>query len=228
MRNHSLLTFVFLSVAAHAAIVGLWPRTEQVTPELQEGTIEIGLISLARVDIDFSRDLRQLQHLAQMVQKKVSKQKPVKAIATQPKADTGQRNDFKELKEITRKVIKDAVAENLNEEVALPTVSSESSEKFTNPVSASKAAPLYAINPAPSYPTNALRYGWEGEVRLKVTVNRSGNVDRIEIEQSSDYHVLDQAALNTVRYWQFEPARIGDTSTEGTVSIPIRFRIKRS
>ena len=85
-----------------------------------------------------------------------------------------------------------------------------------------------AVNPAPVYPADALRYGWEGEVWLIVDVSRSGEASNVKVDKSSGYPVLDRAASRTVRKWQFEPARVGTESVEGSVRIPVRFKIKRT
>jgi protein TonB len=109
-----------------------------------------------------------------------------------------------------------------------PASTLSSSQPGTSPAAATKAAPLYSKNPAPDYPATALRYGWEGEVWLRVVVGSSGMVDKITIEQSSNYLVLDQAAVKTVRKWKFIPAKIGNLSTKGSIRIPILFKIKRT
>ena len=228
MSNRSLVIFIAFSVAAHAAVVGLWPDTEQISPQLQKTSIEIGMVALPRINQDFTRDLNRLQHLAQMIQKQRTRQKPATSTTKTTPSPTGRQIDIQTIKEISGQILTEAIAETIDESIALSSVTSSSPNQDNNPVTASKAAPLYAANPAPVYPANALRYGWEGEVLLTVTVKRSGAVGKIVIEQSSDYQVLDQAAVNTVRNWQFEPARIGKEATEGAVSIPIRFRIKRS
>ncbi len=228
MSNRSLIFFVAFSISAHAAVVGLWPETKQTTTQPQDCSIEIGMVSLPRIDLDFTRDLSRLQHLAQMIQKQRSGQKLTTSSVKLRQDNNDRRIDSESIKQISNQILIEAITEGVNTKVSLSAVSTNTPNQNNNPVTASKAAPIYAINPAPVYPVNALRYGWEGEVWLKVIVDRSGAVGKIIVEQSSDYQILDQAAINTVRNWHFEPARIGKEATEGAVSIPIRFRIKRS
>ena len=228
MSNRSLIIFLAFSIAAHAAVVGLWSDTEQIPPQRLESSIEIGMVALPRINRDFTRDLSRLQHLAKMIQQQRAGQKPVTSATKTTPDPNGRRVVVQTAKEISSQLLTEALSASIDEIVALSSATSSSPNQNNNPATASKAAPLYAINPAPVYPASALRYGWEGEVRLKVIVKRSGAVGEIIIEQSSDYRILDQAAVNTVRNWQFEPARIGHETTEGAVSIPIRFRIKRS
>ena len=89
-----------------------------------------------------------------------------------------------------------------------------------------EAKPLYRTNPAPEYPPMARLKGYQGQVVLKVLVNRGGNVGDLELSKSSGYPVLDQAAVDSVKKWIFVPARRGNESVEMWVRIPIRFKLE--
>lgn len=91
-----------------------------------------------------------------------------------------------------------------------------------------EAKPDYLRNPAPVYPREARRKGWEGLVLLNVAVNREGISLSVSVEQSSGHAVLDEAAAKAVRAWQFLPARIGDVPVEASVRVPVRFELKDS
>jgi TonB family protein len=56
-------------------------------------------------------------------------------------------------------------------------------------------------NTPPTYPTLALREGWEGEVQLELEFSRQGRVERVNILRSSGYKILDEAAFNSARSW---------------------------
>ncbi len=81
-------------------------------------------------------------------------------------------------------------------------------------------------NPRPWYPRMARRRGMEGRVELQVTVAIDGSVRSIRIARSSGYRLLDEAALETVRQWRFEPARLAGMAVEGRLMVPIRFRLR--
>lgn len=49
-------------------------------------------------------------------------------------------------------------------------------------------------NPKPHYPSVARRRGYEGRVLTQVALRRDGRAMRVEIKQSSDHRVLDEAA----------------------------------
>jgi protein TonB len=82
-------------------------------------------------------------------------------------------------------------------------------------------------NPAPDYPLEARRAGWEGRVMLLVSVNVSGLVEDAKIHESSGYAVLDDAALSAVRRWRFAAARKGVRAVASDVLVPIRFSLRR-
>ncbi|MGB5235591.1 MAG: TonB family protein [Candidatus Macondimonas sp.] len=85
----------------------------------------------------------------------------------------------------------------------------------------------YRLNPAPKYPPIALRRGWEGAVRLRVTLDVQGHPTRVELAASSGHPILDESALAAVRRWQFRPAtRLGE-AVVATVEVPIVFKLKR-
>jgi protein TonB len=91
-----------------------------------------------------------------------------------------------------------------------------------------EAKPDYLRNPAPVYPREARRKGWEGLVLLNVAVSREGIPFSVSVEQSSGHVLLDEVAAKTVRAWQFLPARIGDVPVEASVRVPVRFELKDS
>ena len=88
-----------------------------------------------------------------------------------------------------------------------------------------EAKPVYIQNPPPPYPELARQMHQEGIVMLSVDVNKEGDPVSVGIIQSSGFHMLDQAALNAVRHWKFQPGRVGDLSVESMVNIPIRFKL---
>lgn len=86
-----------------------------------------------------------------------------------------------------------------------------------------KSKPGYFQNRPPKYPPLAKQMHQEGLVLLMVEVDRKGMAVKVEVKQSSGYQLLDQAALEAVRHWRFQPERIGDIPFESKVTIPIRF-----
>ncbi|KPV39265.1 hypothetical protein AN478_12070 [Thiohalorhabdus denitrificans] len=83
----------------------------------------------------------------------------------------------------------------------------------------------YKSNPPPSYPLRARRRGLEGTVLLQVRVSPEGEPVAVRVDESSGHGILDRTARETVRDWAFEPARRGGRAVEGTVRVPVRFRL---
>ncbi len=80
-------------------------------------------------------------------------------------------------------------------------------------------------NPAPKYPEIARQRGIEGEVLLKVKVSISGKPLSIDIVRSSGSSILDICAIDTLKTWQFLPAKAKDKFVEASVMVPIVFKI---
>ena len=89
-----------------------------------------------------------------------------------------------------------------------------------------EAFPNYRSNPLPKYPQMARQKHWQGVVWLLVDVSAEGLVDDLQIEQSCGYRVLDRAASQAVRNWEFSPARRAGLVVESQVRIPVRFRLE--
>jgi protein TonB len=89
------------------------------------------------------------------------------------------------------------------------------------------AVPRYRSNPAPEYPAAAKRRREEGEVRLRVTVSPDGRPLRVSLFRSSGHALLDQAAMDAVLRWTFEPARAAGEPVEDRVIVPVRFSLSR-
>ncbi|KRP53735.1 energy transducer TonB [Pseudomonas synxantha] len=94
------------------------------------------------------------------------------------------------------------------------------------PVTPASASAGYLKNPAPEYPSLAMRRGWEGTVLLRVHVLASGRPGEVQIQKSSGRDQLDDAARAAVKRWSFVPAKQGNDPIDGWVSVPIDFKIK--
>jgi len=84
----------------------------------------------------------------------------------------------------------------------------------------------YLNNPSPSYPMVARRMGLQGRVVLNVEVLAGGVCGEINIQKSSGYALLDNAALQAVKSWRFMPARQAGHTIDKWFMIPIQFSLK--
>ncbi len=77
----------------------------------------------------------------------------------------------------------------------------------------------------PVYPPRCLRMGIEGTVRVKVLVGEDGRPQEVTIGKSSGESALDEAAMDAVRTWRFEPARRNGVPVRAWAIIPIEFKL---
>jgi protein TonB len=87
--------------------------------------------------------------------------------------------------------------------------------------------PGYLSNPRPDYPEEAQRQHQEGVVLLNVEVGADGRASEVTVRQSSGFPLLDEAALEAVRRWRFEPARSGGLPVSSEAHVPVRFILSR-
>ena len=84
----------------------------------------------------------------------------------------------------------------------------------------------YLHNPRPNYPAVSRRLGEEGKVLLRVLVSPDGRAAAVNLEKSSNFERLDEAARQAVAQWRFVPAKRGDEAVEATIIIPLVFRLE--
>ena len=100
-----------------------------------------------------------------------------------------------------------------------------SGESAAGPITRS-ARPQGGYQVRPSYPSSALRQGIQGTTLLKVHVLIDGRVGDVLVQQTAGHPDLDQAAVEAVRRWHFEPARRGNDPVPMWVLLPVEFQIR--
>ncbi|MBW1980111.1 MAG: energy transducer TonB [Deltaproteobacteria bacterium] len=86
--------------------------------------------------------------------------------------------------------------------------------------------PQYGYRTEPHYPRLAVRRGYQGTVLLRVYVLEDGHVATVQIKESSGYKILDDAAVQAVRNWRFNPGRLGERHIASWVLVPISFKLE--
>lgn len=77
-----------------------------------------------------------------------------------------------------------------------------------------------------TYPPLARSRGWEGTVLLSLRVESDGALDKIRLERSSGYAVLDNAALNSLkRLDHLVEARGGRRSRHIDMQLPVIYQL---
>ena len=88
------------------------------------------------------------------------------------------------------------------------------------------AQPRYRENRSPHYPEQARRRWLEGTVVLEALVGGEGKVGDLAVHASSGHQLLDEAALQAVRLWLFEPGRRAGLPVTMKVLVPVRFALR--
>ena len=86
--------------------------------------------------------------------------------------------------------------------------------------------PACVYCPGPSYTDEARAAKFSGSVILQVVVTADGRAENISVVRKAGYG-LEQSAIETVRTWQFRPAKGPDGNPLATVvPIEVTFRIR--
>lgn len=97
---------------------------------------------------------------------------------------------------------------------------------------ADKGPPLVAARPTtrtpPRYPTAARAAGTTGVVVVQIHIDDTGAVDDVRVVESTPPGVFDEAAIESVRSWHFEPATSGGRAVASWVRQTIRFTLEQT
>jgi protein TonB len=75
----------------------------------------------------------------------------------------------------------------------------------------------------PEYPPIAVSAQIEGMVIIEATVDSAGAVSNTRVLRSHD--VLDEAAIDAVRQWRYEPLRLNGTATPFILTVTVSFSL---
>ena len=78
-------------------------------------------------------------------------------------------------------------------------------------------------NKSPEYPAAAVRDGVTGTVVLKLLVTSAGKPRNVRVLKATPPGVFDQAAIQAVREWVFEPATYNGEPVTMEATLPIHF-----
>ena len=81
-------------------------------------------------------------------------------------------------------------------------------------------------NREPIYPNEAARLGQSGLVVVQVHVGVDGRAEEVDIERSSGYRLLDNAARDAIITWRFRPAIRGGEAVQSTISIGVDYNLR--
>lgn len=109
------------------------------------------------------------------------------------------------------------------------TVAAEPAPVASAPVAAPVVPPRadaeQVNNPAPSYPSLSRRLREEGLVLLEILILADGSVGEIKLKQSSGFKRLDEAAMQAVKTWRYQPATQGGQAIDYWYEQPLEFSL---
>jgi periplasmic protein TonB len=105
-----------------------------------------------------------------------------------------------------------------------PATKNEASAGANSPALVSK--PTFATRPSPvSYPRLAKRRGVQGQVMVEVWIDQTGRQIKQTLIASSGTSMLDKAALDAIKKWQFSSHIVDGQAIAHRVQIPVRFQL---
>lgn len=80
-------------------------------------------------------------------------------------------------------------------------------------------------NVKPEYPRDSKRLGEQGTVILSVLVTSGGTAGAVQVQHSSGFPRLDQSAVDAVKKWRFNPAKVNNKFIDEWFSVSIPFKL---
>ncbi len=77
----------------------------------------------------------------------------------------------------------------------------------------------------PPYPRIAKEQGWQGTVKLTLTIGPDGKISSATVHTSSGFPFLDQIALDATEDWLFQPQKDGEFPVATKVNVPVKFNL---
>lgn len=81
--------------------------------------------------------------------------------------------------------------------------------------------------PPVQYPWRAQQAGVEGQVRVRLLVDKQGHVKQVAILEAKPEGYFEKAVRQGVKQWRFQPGRIDGAKVKSWVETTIRFQLQR-
>ncbi|MEZ9058955.1 TonB family protein [Vibrio pelagius] len=86
--------------------------------------------------------------------------------------------------------------------------------------------PSFSVRPTPpKYPRQARRRGVEGVATYEIWLDEDGKQVKQALVNSSGALLLDKAALDAIKKWQFSPHTVNGRAIAHRVQVPVRFKL---
>ena len=118
------------------------------------------------------------------------------------------------------------INEPTTEEHSIPSEQQASADPPTN-TAASVNASYVATEAAKWYPPLSKKYEEEGAVLLRVNVLMTGHCAKVELKRSSNYPLLDEAAMALAKSLTYHPAIVNGNPVSDWVDFPVVFKLSK-
>ncbi|MCE4934354.1 energy transducer TonB [Aliivibrio fischeri] len=245
MLNFRYLAAVGISLAIHTALI--WSVPEKKAFAMPTGSTSSQVnIQFVAPSVPTPQSVqtkknevtkpKQQTTVEKTVQKQVVKKKPVQPKQKpKPKKKMVKKPTISKPIEPEKKILKEKAETKPTTKTAKKTDKPVEKESTAKPVASKSGAtekpqlvqkPSFLKRPdAPRYPRIAQRKGIEGTALYEIWLNENGKQIKQELITSSGAQVLDEAALNAIRDWQFSPQVINGQAIAHRVQIPVRFSL---
>lgn len=232
-RNHSSsygLLITVLAIHVMALLVLLKARDEIVAPEKLPAIMTVSLVGNPAPELEVTPVRPEVAQPEIKKLKPVAKQKLVKIF--EPTNEQVVEEQLTKETDMAKPVVTETPAEPANTaKVDEPVVTEPAKERAKEKEEAEPVIELpkfgaaYLNNPAPAYPGMSRRLGEQGRVLLKVLVTEDGKAETVQLENSSGYIRLDEAAIEAVKQWTFIPAKRSKQPMSAYVLVPVKFSL---
>ena len=152
------------------------------------------------------------------VENKKNQKKPKKKAVSKPK------NRIEPIKKVEVKESKQVEEQSMaRNSTARQTIEPAANFELSAPIVVQNVAYLDKKICTPKYPRVSRKRGERGRVLVRVFINRDGFSEKVEIEQSSGFDRLDQAAMDSARKCRFIPAKRNGKPVKTLATIPYTF-----
>lgn len=87
--------------------------------------------------------------------------------------------------------------------------------------------PRLVSAPPPTYPRQAYRMKREGVVRVRIVLDKDGNVISSRLLPGDDVEMFGAATLEAIKRWRFTPGKIGNRAVMCEVEVPVEYNMNR-
>jgi protein TonB len=99
--------------------------------------------------------------------------------------------------------------------------------QYAGPRTVEQSNIVYVSPPRPVYPTRAREHREMGTALVRVLIDEAGKPTRVTLEKTTDYWLLDEEAVRSVKAAVFKPYMESGVPQSVSVVIPVHFILLR-